>query len=388
MKRNCKIALFTAALAASAVLGGFVALNLKTAAPLPRGGGILPPPVLPGAGEGIVTSLTGECFVLRAGTWKVLEIGDLLSEADTVRVLTASYCEIQFDGLATMRMKENTQAELASVKPGAASPDLRLKLLGGTVLYKVKKAVGIVKIETSTGVLGVRGTEFMVRQTKFGVFVAVKEGFVAFEGGEEVGAGSELLKAAGEAAAKPAPLSSEAKESLGELDRVRFLDLPETGIPRMARVVVMTEPRDALILAAGVAVAKGSYSLIVPFGETVKLTAAKPGYKERIVEIPVVSGDAGKVYVVRLEIDPAAVPVDDVSGAALKNRLETAEKELRASDDRLRALSKQRDALGSEKEALAKKSAALEAEIRSLNARLADQETKVKNALELLQGKK
>jgi len=388
MNRNLRIALFTAALAASAVLGGFVALNLKTAVSVPGGRHILPPPVLPGAGEGIVTSLTGDCFVLRSGTWKALELGDLLTDADTVRVLTASYCEIQFGKLAVVRVRENTQTELVSVKPGVSSPDLRIKLLGGTVLYKVKKAVGLVKVETSTGVLGVRGTEFMVRQTKTGAFVAVKDGLVAFDGGEEVGAGSELSKSTGGVAAKLVPLSNEAKASLDELDRVRFLDLPEAGIPRMARVVVETEPRDALILVAGETVARGSYSLVVPFGETVKVCATKPGYKERVVEIPVVSGDAGKVYVVRLEIDPAVVPADDGRDSALKIRLETAVKELEASDAKLSTLSKQRDALGSEKEALVKKSAALEAEIRSLNARLADQEAKMKNAMDLLQGKK
>jgi len=391
MKRNLKIVLLIAALAVSALLGGFVASRMKAAPAASAGGEILPPPVLPGEKEGLVVGLVGECFVRTAGAWKPLDLGDRLTEADTIRTLAGGWCEVQFGKLAAVRIKENTEAELKVVKSKAEVPELRLRLLGGTVLYKVKKAVGLVKVETSSGVLGVRGTEFLVRESKAGSFVAVKDGLIAFEGGEDVPAGSEVLKPAGGTASKPVPLSQAAKDDVIELVRVRLLELPDAGVPRMAGIVVNTEPKDAFVLVDGRPVGRGGYSLIVPFGETVKLSVVKTGYKRRDVEIPVLSAEAGKTYVVRLELDPAARQPEEVEPGAtdgLRSRLDTVEKELKAAEEKQRVLSRQKDALESEKDAFARKAAALEAEIRSLNAKLADQEAKVKNALELLQGKK
>jgi hypothetical protein len=359
---------------------------------------------LPKSDEGIVTILSGEGFVLRGGLPESLEIGSRVRAGESLKIVDSSYAEIQFGLRAIMRMRENTALVLSKVdtSPGGG---LTVKLVGGTLLWKVAKDSVPVKVETENGPVEVAGTEFLVRRTRAVSFVAVREGLVTYGGNIKVPAGFQL-RGISEASAKSEPLSPSSMEDLKELDRLRMLSLPETGIPRMARIVVETEPADALIMTDGAVLSGGTLSLIVPFGETLRLTVVKSGYLSRDLEIRVHSPEAEKRYRVRLQADPALFAAEEKPGieqiVLMESRLRSLEKELEsrtlissaitkkleAAEEEKKAAAKTLDEVRREKEAATRKVAELEVRLADLNTRLETEAERVKQALELLQGKR
>ncbi len=132
--------------------------------------------------EALVTFLSGEAFVLRAGDWVPIEIGNLLIKKDTIKVSENSFCELQFGKTAAVRIQENTIVELQRIFTGQGEADIGLKMVAGNVLYKVGKLTGDERfeIETVSTILGVRGTKFMVREEEGReTLLAVKEGEVS-----------------------------------------------------------------------------------------------------------------------------------------------------------------------------------------------------------------
>jgi hypothetical protein len=395
-------AVFCVALGAG---GGWYLKSVSAPAFVPEPEAVFAPFELPKANEGIVTFLAGEGFVLRGGTIEALEIGIRVRAGDSIKIVDIGYCEIQFGGLAAMRMRENTSAVLSSVNtlPGGG---LTVKLIAGTLLYKVTKNAGAVLVETENGLIEVAGTEFLVRRTRAEAFVAVREGLVTYGGNMKVPAGFQLRGIKDTASAKTEPLSAAAAEDLKELDRLRMLSLPETGLPRMARVVVEAAPADALIMMEGVVLARGNLSLIVPFGETLRLSVVKSGYLVRDLEIPVRSAEAEKRYLVRLQADPSLEAAEEKTEIEqvllLESQLRSLEKEIESrkelsltltrkleiTEEEKAAAQRENDAVRREKEAALRRIADLEAQVTALNSRLETEAERVKQALELLQGKR
>ncbi len=140
------------------------------------------PAEIHGYHQAMVTFLSGEAFILRSGNWEPVEIGDLIVKEDTIRVADDSYCEIQFGNTAAVRIQEDTVVAMWAIfiKPGEA--DIGLKVAAGSVLFKVGKLVGDEKfnVESTATILGVRGTQFMVRaEEERSTLLAVKEGKIS-----------------------------------------------------------------------------------------------------------------------------------------------------------------------------------------------------------------
>ncbi len=333
---------------------------------------------LPGPGEGIVTFLTGGVFRNRAGIWEELAAGDLVAEGDTVKVVENAAADLQFGGLAAVRLLQNSSAAFATVD-SAANGALTARLVSGTGLFAVTRGAGAVRVETPAGALEVTGTDFMVRTAGGGTLAAVGDGTVTGPGGIDIPAGRQV-RFGGASVPTAEDLSAGNRERLKDLERVRRLELPDTGIPRMARIVVETSPPDALILLDGFVAGRGSSALIVPFGETLKFSVAKTGYLTRSLEIPVVSAEAEKKYLVRLELDPSP----EIAGGEIENllllesRIQAMEKEIESREVMFQALAgksgdleQDRQDARRETEAARRRVQELEAQVDSLSAALA-----------------
>ena len=131
--------------------------------------------------EGIITFYSGIVSIFDDGSWYEAEIGDFVSENNSIRVESDSYCEVQFGNTAVIKIQENSEINLSKVtlSPGEANVNMDLKL--GNVLCKVQKLASdeAFRVKTQTAVCGVRGTEFSVTsQTGSETVLAVKEGAV------------------------------------------------------------------------------------------------------------------------------------------------------------------------------------------------------------------
>jgi len=129
--------------------------------------------------KALVTFISGVSFVLQQNDWQLLEIGDYLQGGDTVKVAEDSYCELQFGGLAAVRIEANTILAIEELFLESGAGNISLNIAAGSVLYKVGKLRGDQKfnIKTMTAVMGVRGTRFAVRvDEKEGTLLAVKSG--------------------------------------------------------------------------------------------------------------------------------------------------------------------------------------------------------------------
>ncbi len=142
---------------------------------------VLTPVEQPEYKEGIITFFSGEVSIFDSGSWYDVEIGDFVTEKNSIKVASDSYCEVQFGETAVIKIQENSEIDLSvvSLKPGEANVNLDMKL--GNVLCKVQKLASeeTFKVKTQTAVCGVRGTEFSVAtQQGKDTVLAVKEGAV------------------------------------------------------------------------------------------------------------------------------------------------------------------------------------------------------------------
>jgi len=169
----------------------------------------LSPVEAPGDKEALVIYTSGRVIYRTSvsSEWKPVEIGQRLSENETLKVGETAYCELQFGESAVVKVKKSTTLSLARVDLKQGKRNVKMKMDVGTVLNKVNNlAKGEeFKVQTPSAVSGVRGTQFMV---EVGIdkttTVAVKEGTVAVQPGSQdteevkkkVGGSSEtLLKA-------------------------------------------------------------------------------------------------------------------------------------------------------------------------------------------------
>ena len=113
--------------------------------------------------------------------WHVGIKGMKLSKKDIIKTLSDSYVDLIFEGIAIVRLKENTSLELMEIKKEISKPVTSkisliekrtsggsenniLKLLSGKLLLWVKHILqsSTFEVLTPIGVAGVRGTRFMV----------------------------------------------------------------------------------------------------------------------------------------------------------------------------------------------------------------------------------
>lgn len=142
---------------------------------------VLTPVAQPEYKEGIITFFSGDVNIFDEGSWYEAEIGDFVTEKNSIKVESDSYCEVQFGETAVIKLQENSEINLAVIdlKPGEANVNLDMKL--GNVLCKVQKLASeeSFKVKTQTAVCGVRGTEFSVTsEAGKETVLAVKEGAV------------------------------------------------------------------------------------------------------------------------------------------------------------------------------------------------------------------
>jgi outer membrane protein assembly factor BamB len=139
----------------------------------------LNPLVLPGNEEGLVTFLSGEAEILSGGSWQFLEIGDLISKEDSIRVAEDSFCEIQFGDFAVLRIEEDTFVAIETIAEAGDASNITLNLRSGSLLCKVKRigSNDAFTVLSPSMALGVRGTEFYISTSDGRDFrTAVREG--------------------------------------------------------------------------------------------------------------------------------------------------------------------------------------------------------------------
>ncbi|RPJ08818.1 MAG: hypothetical protein EHM28_03240, partial [Spirochaetaceae bacterium] len=117
--------------------------------------------------QALVAFASGDVTALSENSWVPVEVGDCLTESQTIRVGAKSFVELQLADRAGVRIEENSEVMIArlSLKPDEAQ--VRLQVETGAVLCKVSLFSGgeSFKVRTRTAICGVRGTEFGVTVT-------------------------------------------------------------------------------------------------------------------------------------------------------------------------------------------------------------------------------
>jgi hypothetical protein len=366
------------------------------------------PMALPAEDQGIVSFLSGSGFRKRNAAWDDLQPGTLIGGGDSVRTAEGGAADIQFGGLAVIRLRQNSAASFDDINTKRGG-SLSVKIIAGTVLFNVTRGAGKVTVTTPDGNLSVVGTEFLVSVEDEGTYTAVRDGKIAVEGGASVEAGYGL-RLGKEASAKPEALSEAGTADAEELKSLKPLDIPEGGAVRLARVIVETSPADAALLRDGRSCGRGSAALLVPFGQTLRLSASKAGFKPRELEIHVAGEEAEKRYLIQLEPDPEAkiLPLAEQGLQRimkLEARIGLLETEMRSRELLYRAAAAQSSTLGTERDLLLKDAensrgetdaaraqtsaalkqiTAMDAQIKELKAALDQEKERVRQIMELL----
>jgi hypothetical protein len=315
------------------------------------------PMALPAEDQGIVSFLSGSGFRKRSAAWDELQPGTLIGRGDSVRTAEGAAADVQFGGLAVIRLRQNSAASFDDINTKRGG-SLSVKIIAGTVLFNVTRGVGKVTVITPDGSLSVVGTEFLVSIGEEGTYAAVRDGTVAVEGGVSVDAGHSV-RMGKEGAAEPEALSEAAKADTEELKALKMLDMPEGTAVRMARIIVETSPAGAALLRDGQNCGQGSAALLVPFGQTVRLRASKAGFKPQELEITAAGEEAERRYLIQLEPDPEAEIVPLAEGGLprilkLEAQIGLLESEIKSRELLYRAAATQSSSLGTERDLLLK----------------------------------
>jgi hypothetical protein len=317
------------------------------------------PMSLPAEDQGIVSFLSGAGFRKSGANWEELEPGTLIGRGDSVRTAEGGAADVQFGGLAVIRLRQNSAASFEDISI-RRNGTLSVRILAGTVLFNVTKGAGKVTVITPDGNLSVVGTEFIVTADENGTYTAVRDGRVTVEGGADVDAGFSIqlhTKSSPAAGAKPAALSEAGKADAEELKYLKLLDLTKPGGPSLARILVETSPADSSLFRNGEPCGRGSAALLVPFGEALKIRASKAGYKSKEIDITVSSAEAEKRYLIQLEADPDS-PLSPLPEAGLRTILKLEaqigllENEVKSREILYRAVATQSSTLGTERDLL------------------------------------
>jgi hypothetical protein len=367
------------------------------------------PMELPAGDEGLIIFLSGGGFRKRGNSWKEIEPGNIVGSGDSLRTVEGGAADVQFGEFAVVRLRQNSAAVFDDITAGK-NGSLSVKITAGTVLFKVARGAGKVMVETPDGNLSVVGTEFLVRTGGNGTFTAVREGVVSVEGAAEVREGQWLSIGAEGSGKQPEALSEAGTADLEELSLLKILEMPDTGVPLMARVILETSPADAAIFLDGMPFGRGTAALVAPFGQTLNVTVSKAGYSPRRLEIPILSAEAEKRYLIRLEADPGAeIRTAETEGIErilkLENQISALENEIKSRELLYRVVSNQSSTLGTERDlllrdaetarketdaahaetaAVRKQITALEGQVTELKTALEQEKERVRQIMELL----
>jgi hypothetical protein len=103
------------------------------------------------------------------GTWADARLNMPLRESDMVATLAESEVRLEMPDGSAVRLKENTVLELAALKAGGGTTNVKLKLVDGKLVTNVKKITdgkSTFEFETPTALAAVRGTSVEVESRK------------------------------------------------------------------------------------------------------------------------------------------------------------------------------------------------------------------------------
>jgi outer membrane protein assembly factor BamB len=125
-----------------------------------------------------------QCSINDGQDWNAVKMGDKVPAQAVIRTGSGAFCDILIADAAIIRVKELTRLVLADLyyNKGSGQERTRLKMDTGTALVKVRKLMkedSSFSMETPSAVVGVRGTEFLVRiSEEKDTSIAVNEGRV------------------------------------------------------------------------------------------------------------------------------------------------------------------------------------------------------------------
>ena len=112
--------------------------------------------------------------------WISVASGDLLKEYDLIETKDKSYCDVVIPKMGLFRVSENSRVTIFDI----LSKNSQLKLSKGKVQVKLTNKLeqgNEFKIETSSAVAAVRGTEFIIQMDGDHMKTVVKKGRVALK---------------------------------------------------------------------------------------------------------------------------------------------------------------------------------------------------------------
>lgn len=115
--------------------------------------------------SGAIAFVTGDAWV--GGNdeeWRPARIGEAVKPGESVRV-DIGYLELELEDIGVVRILEGGTLTLENLDTAPQAPAVDLRVTTGTILNKVNRIAGTgsYEVRTETAVMGVRGTEFLVR---------------------------------------------------------------------------------------------------------------------------------------------------------------------------------------------------------------------------------
>lgn len=188
---------------------------------------LLSPAARAAAGEtGCVYDLKGVSQVMRTGQTSGLAAskGLPLAEGDSIKTGAGAWCEILFKDGTFIKMEENSETALETLKASAAERTFSFSFLRGKALWMAAKIKGKMasrfSVRTPSAVCAVRGTDFTIAVSSSGeTSVGLFEGKVAVTGS----AAEKELLAGGEASVSGGEVAVQARMSrLMEKEKKRY----------------------------------------------------------------------------------------------------------------------------------------------------------------------
>ena len=128
-----------------------------------------------------IVFIAGDAWIGDDDDWFAAVVGDSLESGQSVRV-DSGYLELEFEEIGTVRVLDGTTMTLEGLGRSPESREIDIRVPSGTILSKVNRLAGTdsYEVRTETAVIGVRGTEFLVRVgSGADTTIAVQEGRVA-----------------------------------------------------------------------------------------------------------------------------------------------------------------------------------------------------------------
>ena len=210
-------------------------------------------PALPG--EALITSISGEVFIIREDKILTPAPGDRVREGDIIKVVDDSICQIRFAGTASVKIRSNTLVRIQKLLSGSKDADIRTELLTGSMIYKVEELQDSenLQILAQEKIYRVEGTEFMVQSLPgMATVVSVLDGKVGVFTQNEESIGS---LSAGEKASLPPGETDLSPSAFTEEDSGLFASQSPVEIPvqeeNLVYMEIATEPAGAQIYING-----------------------------------------------------------------------------------------------------------------------------------------